>query len=167
MCAVLLTDVCQENLNRTLAWLQQRVEQYNHEARWADDIIYSVGALLFDAARHAGIADLMAEADVLMYAQKEQSRLRTGRVPGSRYLAMKSGPGIGGDTAVITAGRTSTPTPVAKSSPLQQAMRGQAKSRSCHTPGKAGSFGFNGHHHGDRHAACHTHNCAAGVVDTV
>ncbi len=71
---VLLTNVAGEELNISIHRLQQAVDQYNKEARRGYDIVYSVGAVQFDAARHSDIAELVAEADTLMYEQKKQRR---------------------------------------------------------------------------------------------
>lgn len=81
--AVLLTNANREDLNNTLHRLRQTVDQHNHEARRGYDIVYSVGAVQFDAARHADIAELMAEADALMYEQKKQGRRGDGTGRGS------------------------------------------------------------------------------------
>jgi len=70
--AALLTNATTEELHNTLDRLRQTVDQYNHEAQRGYDIAYSVGAVQFDPARHADVAQLMAEADALMYEQKKQ-----------------------------------------------------------------------------------------------
>lgn len=80
--AVLLTNAAHQELNNALRRLQQSIKQYNHEAQRGYDIVYSVGAVLFDATRHADVADLLVEADALMYEQKKQTRERTGTAPG-------------------------------------------------------------------------------------
>lgn len=81
--AVLLTNANREDLNNTLYRLRHTVDQHNHKARRGYDIVYSVGAVEFDATRHADIAELMAEADALMYEQKKQGRRGDGTNRGS------------------------------------------------------------------------------------
>ena len=76
--SVLLTNTNREELNTALQRLRQTVDQYNHEAQRGYDIAYSVGAVQFDAARHTDVAELMAEADALMYEQKKQRRIEAG-----------------------------------------------------------------------------------------
>jgi diguanylate cyclase (GGDEF)-like protein len=72
--AVLLTNADMKELESTLQRLQQAVEELNHKARRGYAIVYSVGSVPFDAARHADVAELMAEADALMYERKRQKR---------------------------------------------------------------------------------------------
>ncbi|MGB5474008.1 MAG: sensor domain-containing diguanylate cyclase [Gammaproteobacteria bacterium] len=76
--AVLLTNASDETLNIALRRLRQAFDSCNHEVRRGYDIAYSVGAVRFDAARHADIGDLLIEADALMYEQKRQSQAKTG-----------------------------------------------------------------------------------------
>jgi diguanylate cyclase (GGDEF)-like protein len=71
---VLLTNASEKELGNTLQRLQQAVTEYNEKARRGYDILYSVGAVQFDAARHSDIAELLAEADALMYERKRQRR---------------------------------------------------------------------------------------------
>ncbi len=70
--SVLLTNVSKKELDKTLRRLQQSVETHNHESCRGYEIAYSVGAVQYDAARHTDFAQLMAEADTLMYEQKKQ-----------------------------------------------------------------------------------------------
>lgn len=70
--AVLLTNASKQEWNCALDRLRQSVDQYNREAKRGYDIVYSLGAVQFDAVRHADFADLVAEADALMYRQKKQ-----------------------------------------------------------------------------------------------
>jgi len=70
--AVLLTNSGSDELNSTLDRLQQSVDDHNRQAQRGYDIVFSVGAVAFDAARHADMAQLMAEADTLMYEQKRK-----------------------------------------------------------------------------------------------
>jgi diguanylate cyclase (GGDEF)-like protein len=69
---VLLTNASREEWNIALHRLQQSIDQYNREAQRGYDIAYSVGAVEFDASRHADVADLLVDADTLMYEQKKQ-----------------------------------------------------------------------------------------------
>ncbi|MGB5179338.1 MAG: sensor domain-containing diguanylate cyclase [Gammaproteobacteria bacterium] len=83
--AVLLTNTSKEELNDALQRLQHTLDQYNHTSRRGYDIVYSVGAVQFDATRHADVADLMAQADTLMYEQKKQRHgaVHTEQAPGT------------------------------------------------------------------------------------
>ena len=72
--AVLLTSTNMVEVDITLQRLQQTIEAHNQAARRGYEIIFSVGAVEFDAARHNGVADLMAEADTLMYERKKNQR---------------------------------------------------------------------------------------------
>ncbi|MEN8762084.1 MAG: sensor domain-containing diguanylate cyclase [Thiogranum sp.] len=81
--AVLLTNANRDNLNNALHRLRHTVDQHNHKEQRGYDIVYSVGAVEFDAARHADVAELMAEADALMYEQKKQGRRGDGNNRGS------------------------------------------------------------------------------------
>ena len=69
--AVLLTNTSAEELDNTLQRLRHSTEAHNLESRRGYEIIYSVGAAQFDAAHHGGVAELMAEADALMYERKK------------------------------------------------------------------------------------------------
>lgn len=69
--AVLLTSTNMAEVDITLQRLQQMINAHNQEARRGYEIIYSVGAVEFDPARHNGVAELMAEADTLMYERKK------------------------------------------------------------------------------------------------
>jgi len=70
--AVLLTNANTDNLDETLQRFQQSIEAHNHESQRGYEIGYSVGAVQFDATRHPGVAELMAEADSQMYVRKKQ-----------------------------------------------------------------------------------------------
>ncbi len=72
--AVLLTDSNRKQLEQALQRLSVSVEQFNREASRGYDILFSVGSLQFDPARHADVAALMADADALMYEQKHRRR---------------------------------------------------------------------------------------------
>jgi diguanylate cyclase (GGDEF)-like protein len=72
--AVLMTNASARELETTLQRLQRTVDEFNREAQRGYDILYSVGAVQFDAARHADITAMMAEADTLMYEQKKRGR---------------------------------------------------------------------------------------------
>ncbi len=75
--AALLTNASDEALKIALRRLRQAVESCNHETSQDYNIAYSVGAVRFDAARHADIGDMLVEADALMYEQKRQSQEKT------------------------------------------------------------------------------------------
>jgi len=70
--AVLATNVGKDELAPALARLREAMDAHNRTSQRGYELRYSVGAVQFDAARHANVAALMAEADALMYAQKQQ-----------------------------------------------------------------------------------------------
>lgn len=72
--AVLLTDATLETSRETLGRFSQRVDEYNKESQRGYDIVYSVGTVQYAPSRHDDVSALMAEADALMYEQKEQTR---------------------------------------------------------------------------------------------
>lgn len=72
--AVLLTNSSAEECGVILGRLRRLIHDYNREAQRGYDIVYSVGAVEFEEARHEGITDLMAEADALMYDDKRRRR---------------------------------------------------------------------------------------------
>ena len=71
--AALVTNASVAELDQMLQGLRQSVEAHNNEAARGYDLTYTVGSVRFDAARHAGIADLLNEADALMYAAKQRA----------------------------------------------------------------------------------------------
>ena len=81
--AVLMTNTSSEELENALQRLRQTVDRYNSKAQRGYDIAYSVGGVQFDAARHADIAALMAEADTRMYERKRRKHKDGGVVPTS------------------------------------------------------------------------------------
>lgn len=70
--AVFASGAVQGGLSGALERLQEAVARFNAEAQRGYDILYSVGTVDFDAARHKRVADLVAEADELMYRQKQR-----------------------------------------------------------------------------------------------
>ncbi|MEQ8860953.1 MAG: sensor domain-containing diguanylate cyclase [Pseudomonadales bacterium] len=79
--AVLLANVDEAALERTVTRLQDAVSACNEKARRGYDIAFSCGALSFDPDRHRDLAALMAEADQRMYQQKrgrQEKRSATG-----------------------------------------------------------------------------------------
>jgi len=68
--AVLMTNVSNAELENALERLHKTVEKYNKEAKRGYGIDFSFGKVGFDASGHADVADLMAQADALMYQQK-------------------------------------------------------------------------------------------------
>lgn len=70
--AVLATQADASVLDGALQRLEHAVHAHNRDAGHEYDIEYSVGTLEFDRSRHEGIADLMAEADRLMYEHKSR-----------------------------------------------------------------------------------------------
>jgi diguanylate cyclase (GGDEF)-like protein len=72
--AVLLTNASLQASAEILSRLSQHVEEYNRKSQRGYDILYSVGTVQYDSSRHSNLADLMVEADMLMYEQKQQAR---------------------------------------------------------------------------------------------
>jgi diguanylate cyclase (GGDEF)-like protein len=60
--------------------LHRGVEALDRAGRCAHPHAFSVGAAQFDAGIHAGLKELMAEADGLMYASKQQRRTENARL---------------------------------------------------------------------------------------
>ncbi len=72
--AVLLTNVNLPELDNVIDRLRQAVYEHNSEAKRGYDIAFSAGAVPFDAARHADVGALMADADAEMYRHKKNKR---------------------------------------------------------------------------------------------
>jgi diguanylate cyclase (GGDEF)-like protein len=81
--AILLANAGRRESNAVLHRFLQTVEQYNRTENPGYDIVFSVGVVEFDAAHHAGIADLLSKAGTLMYTQKQQRRKRNRTGPAS------------------------------------------------------------------------------------
>ncbi len=71
---VLLTGASGAALKRPLMHFDERVRAHSArtERSWA--LEYSVGLVSFDPSRHAGLADLLRDADRLMYENKRERR---------------------------------------------------------------------------------------------
>lgn len=89
--AVLLTSVNTAELDHVLERLRGTVSAYNLESRRGYDILYSVGAVEFDPARHTDVTQLMADADALMYEQKRRGRRESGTDPSGIELDRVAG----------------------------------------------------------------------------
>jgi len=72
--AVLLTNAAHLERDAALDRLAFAVAAHNAQPGQLYALQYSVGCADFDAARHAGAAELLAEADRLMYRQKHAGR---------------------------------------------------------------------------------------------
>ena len=72
--AVLLTNVKIPELDNVVDRLRQAVYEHNNKAQRGYDIAFSAGVVPFDAARHADIGALMADADAEMYRHKKNKR---------------------------------------------------------------------------------------------
>jgi len=72
--AILLTNASAETSDEILDRFRKQVERYNKESQRGYDILFSVGVVQYEPARHNDVSDLMAEADTLMYEQKKQTR---------------------------------------------------------------------------------------------
>lgn len=69
--AVLLTRSSAADCETILQTLRQSVSDYNTKATRGYNLEFSCGFVEFDAHRHNGIEDMLAEADGKMYAQKK------------------------------------------------------------------------------------------------
>jgi len=72
--AALLTIIKSTELGAAVDRLREAVDGYNKQVKRGYEIAFSVGEVLFDAARHADVAALMAEADALMYQRKKNKQ---------------------------------------------------------------------------------------------
>jgi diguanylate cyclase (GGDEF)-like protein len=72
--AVLMTDVDEPRSAVALQRLQEAVDEHSQSTRRGYTIRFSVGALAYDASRHASVTALLAEADALMYERKRRRR---------------------------------------------------------------------------------------------
>jgi len=70
---VMLTDTPSEIVNDVLARFKKVVSEYNAQAKRGYDICYSTGISIYDKSKHNSIEDLLAEADTLMYENKQNS----------------------------------------------------------------------------------------------
>lgn len=72
--AVFLTNTSEQEMATVLGHFEATVADYNRASKRGYDLLYSVGAVGYDAAVHDTIADLMNSADALMYQQKKRRR---------------------------------------------------------------------------------------------
>ena len=72
--AVLMSNAREPELNAALDRLQEAVARANGDSARGYRLLYSAGAVCFDPERHGGIADLINDADTLMYAHKRKRR---------------------------------------------------------------------------------------------
>lgn len=72
---VLLTQADGVETAAVLHQLAGALRTYNASQQRGYDIEYSVGQIQFDPARHGNVAELLAEADVAMYAHKQAGKL--------------------------------------------------------------------------------------------
>lgn len=70
--AVLFTGADSGEVSQALQRLHAAIDDYNRQAPHGYTLGYSVGTVPFDSARHAGIAELVADADGRMYEHKRQ-----------------------------------------------------------------------------------------------
>jgi diguanylate cyclase (GGDEF)-like protein len=71
--AVLLTDTPVSIVHDILARFDEAVKEYNEQAKRGYNIDYSIGIAIYDNSKHGSIEDLLADADKLMYEQKQKS----------------------------------------------------------------------------------------------
>lgn len=69
---VLLTDTASEIVKEILSRFQSAVKKYNDQAKRGYDICYSAGLAIYDSNKHEDIEALLAEADTLMYKNKQK-----------------------------------------------------------------------------------------------
>lgn len=74
--AVLLTNIAPGTLPVVLGRLRQGVERHNAHAHIGFDLKFSVGSVMFDAQRHHGVGEMVADADKLMRMQRASARPR-------------------------------------------------------------------------------------------
>ena len=72
--AVLLTNATSKTTDEVLDRFSKQVTHYNRESQRGYDLLFSVGVVQYDLARHADVSALMAAADTLMYEQKRNTR---------------------------------------------------------------------------------------------
>ena len=68
--AVLLTNAGRQETQQALARLQEHIAGYNARSGRGYALRYSVGQIEYDGRQAVPVADLLAQADALMYAQK-------------------------------------------------------------------------------------------------
>ena len=76
---VFLTDADEAHSGALLKRLNDLVNAHNTREKRGYDIRFSVGVVAYDPERHASVADLLADADKLMYEQKDAKPDRTQR----------------------------------------------------------------------------------------
>jgi diguanylate cyclase (GGDEF)-like protein len=69
--AVFMTNVGGAELDNALERLDAAIEQYNKEAKRGYNIAFRFGKVAFDISGHADVEDLMAQADAMMYQNKQ------------------------------------------------------------------------------------------------
>ena len=89
--AVLMTNASLETSSDILDRLSQHVEEHNRDSQRGYDILYSVGTVQYDPSRHGNVSDITAEADTLMYEQKEQARSGLATRKSSSILRQSTG----------------------------------------------------------------------------
>jgi diguanylate cyclase (GGDEF)-like protein len=72
--AVFLTNTSAQETATVLGHFEQAIGLHNQTNKRGYDLLYSVGAIEYDAAAHDTIGDLMSSADALMYQQKKRRR---------------------------------------------------------------------------------------------
>lgn len=70
---VLLTDTPLETVESILSRFDQEISQYNKTSLRGYNIQYSSGIAIYDPDKHQSIDDLLAEADTMMYRQKQSA----------------------------------------------------------------------------------------------
>ena len=70
---VLLTDTPLETVESILSRFDKEINQYNKTSLRGYNIRYSSGVAIYDPDKHQSIEDLLAEADTMMYQQKQSA----------------------------------------------------------------------------------------------
>jgi diguanylate cyclase (GGDEF)-like protein len=84
---VFLTDADAVQTDALVGRLNELVHSYNAREMRGYDIRYSIGQVVYYPRRHAGIEDMMAEADKWMYEQKYAKPDRADRSPVAEKMA--------------------------------------------------------------------------------
>lgn len=88
--AVLLTNATSEKSDEILGRLRKHVERYNSESQRGYDILFSVGVVQYDPARHADVPALMVAADAVMYEDKRATREKSAPRDSSTILGQST-----------------------------------------------------------------------------
>jgi diguanylate cyclase (GGDEF)-like protein len=74
--AVFVTDATLDNTDAVMQRVQQKLDTYNVDASRKYHLSFSLGVVPSDSDRGCNIEDILAQADAVMYQQKQQKRRR-------------------------------------------------------------------------------------------